>query len=179
MLVAPVINALRTKGAISIEFVCLGNICRSPMAAAILDGKSRTIKKPKILVTSSGTGAWHVGESANYLSQETWEKYGYLYDHTAQKFNPSSFNEVDLILAMDNSNRKNILSLCKSMEDMNKVLLLKQFDPRLSHIDPNGEEVNKLEVPDPWGLDSAAFEKVFWGIESAIDGLIQTITTSD
>ncbi|NCW94212.1 MAG: hypothetical protein EBW79_04345 [Actinobacteria bacterium] len=69
--------------------VCYGNICRSPMAAAVLHNKVAKIETPKILVDSAGTSHWHVGQGPNPPSKRTWERAGYKYEHVASQFNYS------------------------------------------------------------------------------------------
>ena len=160
---------------VRVEMVCLGNICRSPMAAALLHNKAQKMNDPTIIVTSSGTSAWHVGEGAHELSKKTWESAGYVYDHRASQFNPRSFDEVDLILAMDLTNRANILNAARNDADRAKVKMLRSFDPILAHIDPTSREAEALPVPDPWGNEIAAYREVFEMIERATDGLIASL----
>lgn len=160
---------------VRVEMVCLGNICRSPMAAALLHNKAQKISDPHIIVTSSGTSAWHVGEGPHRLSQKTWEAAGYSYDHQASQFNPRSFDEIDLILAMDLTNRANILNAARNDADRAKVKMLRSFDPELAGIDPTSRDGEKLQVPDPWGNEIEAYQEVFAMIERATDGLIASL----
>ena len=155
--------------------VCLGNICRSPMAAAILDDKSRKMHSSKILVTSSGTSNYHIGDGPHLLSRKTWEASGYEYEHIAKQFNPASFSNQDLILTMDLSNRAMVLTAARNDSDREKVFLLRQFDPGLSHIDPLSREATDLQVPDPWGEEIEAYQEVLLMIERAVDGLLNKI----
>lgn len=171
-----VLEKLRSKSEIRVEMVCLGNICRSPMAAAVLHNKSAEVTKPKIVVSSSGTSNYHIGEGPNISSLKTWESAGYQYSHTARQFNPESFVTQDLILCMDLSNRAMVLTAAKSQEERNKVFLLRQFDPQLSHINPTSREAESLVVPDPWGMELDAFEEVLDMVERAVDGLIKSIS---
>ena len=71
------------------------------MAAAVLSNRTADWIKPKIIVDSSGTSAFHIGQGAHPTSQKTWEKAGYAYSHSARQFNSSDFFESDLILVMD------------------------------------------------------------------------------
>jgi len=155
--------------------VCLGNICRSPMAAAILENKSRKSHSSAILVTSSGTSNYHIGDGPHRLSKKTWESSGYQYEHVAKQFNPASFSNQDLILTMDLSNRAMVLTAARSESDREKVFLLRQFDPTLSHIDPLSREATDLQVPDPWGEEIEAYQEVLSMIERAVDGLLNKI----
>ena len=166
------LEKLRGKDEIRIEMVCLGNVCRSPMAAAVLDNKGAKLGSPKLIVSSSGTSRYHIGEGAHKSSVRTWEAAGYKYHHEAKQFNPASFREQDLILCMDLSNRALVLTAAKSEEEKAKVFLLRQFDPALRGIDPTSRQAEELVVPDPWGSGMDAFEEVLGLIESATDGLI-------
>ena len=167
--------SLRNKDELHIEMVCLGNICRSPMAAAILHNKSLELARPKVIVTSSGTSNYHIGDGAHLLSKKTWERSGYQYTHMAKQFNPVSFQSQDLILAMDLSNRALILTAAKSEADREKVFLLRQFDPELERIDPISREGAALQVPDPWGEEIDAYQEVLEMIERAVNGLLNKI----
>ena len=167
--------SLRDKDELHIEMVCLGNICRSPMAAAILHNKSLELARPKVIVTSSGTSNYHIGDGAHPLSKKTWERAGYQYTHMAKQFNPVSFQSQDLILAMDLSNRALILTAAKSEADREKVFLLRQFDPELERIDPISREDAALQVPDPWGEEIDSYQEVLEMIERAVNGLLNKI----
>jgi protein-tyrosine phosphatase len=168
-------ESLKELDEIRVEMVCLGNICRSPMAAAVLHNKVKSMTDPKIIVTSSGTSGWHKGEGAHHLSQKTWEAAGYSYDHTSRPFQVSFFDEADIILAMDLTNRANILNGARNQSDRAKVFMLRSFDPTLSHIDPQSPEAEQLQVPDPWGETIEAYREVLEMIESATDGLLQAL----
>ena len=135
------------------------------MAAAVLANRATEIGKPEIVVTSSGTSAWHVGEGAHQLSEKTWKLAGYRHSHTARQFQAESFDEVDLILAMDLSNQANILQLARHDQDREKVVMLRAFDP----------EADSVEVPDPWGNEVDAYQEVLAMVEAAVSGLLKTL----
>ena len=162
---------LKDKDEVTISMVCLGNICRSPMAAAILFNRRNEISSPKINVDSSGTGAWHVGEGPNPHSKAIWEKHGLKYDHTAKKFSKNDFHSSDLILVMDSSNFMNVMSLAND-DVKHKVFYLRQFDPELKEIDRDSSAYEKLEVPDPYSLTIGHFEAVYEMINRAVSGLL-------
>jgi protein-tyrosine phosphatase len=170
------LDSLKGKSEIRIEMVCLGNICRSPMAAAVLHNKALRIKSPKLIVTSSGTSGWHKGEGAHPLSQETWESAGYRFEHISRPFSVEIFDQVDLILPMDLTNRANILNGARNSQDRSKVFMLRSFDTSLAHIDPVSAQADALQVPDPWGETIAAYREVLVMIETATDGLITRLT---
>jgi protein-tyrosine phosphatase len=135
------------------------------MAAAVLANRADEIEKPEIVVTSSGTSSWHVGEGAHQLSEKTWKLAGYSHSHTARQFTAESFDEVDLILAMDQSNHANILQLARHEEDRAKVVMLRSFD----------SGADSVEVPDPWGNEIDAYQEVLEMVEAAVTGLLKTL----
>lgn len=160
---------------LSVAMVCLGNICRSPMAAAVLSNKVRSLKDIEIQVMSSGTSGWHIGEGPHPTSQLVWEEAGYLHNHKASQFKVNDYFVNDYILVMDSSNYENVLVLAPSQKDGEKVFYLRSFDPALSHIDPLSSEYYKLEVPDPYNQSEAAYRTVLAMIESAVDGFIERV----
>ena len=156
--------------AISVHLVCLGNICRSPLANALLANKCADLTKPKVTVDSSGTGPWHVGENASAYSIQVWQEAGYKYQHKVKQFKDTFFKHHDLILAMDRNNRDALLKLAKSEEDKNKILMFLSFDPELQKINPEGEDAHQLSVPDPYGQELVEYKKVLELLERAADG---------
>lgn len=166
------LDSLKSKREIRVEMVCLGNICRSPMAAAVLHNKTKSVSSPLFIVTSSGTSGWHEGEGPNPNSLKVWQSAGYEYDHISRPFSTLVFDESDLILAMDLTNRANVLNAARTNSDREKVLMLRSFDPTLAHLTATAPEAEALQVPDPWGEDIAAYREVFEMIEVATDGLI-------
>lgn len=171
------ISTLKGKDELSITMVCLGNICRSPMAAAVLANKTADWKSPVITVDSAGTGSWHVGQGPHPSSKKIWEKAGYEYLHTAKQFSVNDFFIHDLILVMDSSNYHNVISLAQSDEQKAKVFYLRQFDLQLKEIDPTSSQYHQLEVPDPYNQSDAAYEQTLAMVERAVDGLLQELKT--
>ena len=156
--------------------VCMGNICRSPMAAAVLSNRTADWITPKIIVDSSGTGAWHIGQGPHPTSQKVWEKAGYKHTHAARQFQSSDFFTTDLILVMDSSNFSNVIKLATDDESRSKVFYLRSFDPVLSAIDPASAQFSELEVPDPYNQSVEAYEETLLMIERAVDGLLQELS---
>ena len=140
------------------------------MAAAILYNRRHEITDPKIVVDSSGTGAWHVGEGPNPHSKQTWEKHGLKYEHTAKKFSKNDFYSSDLILVMDSSNYANVMALAND-DVKHKVFYLRQFDLSL-----RDAKIEELEVPDPYSLPIGHFEAVYEMIDKAITGLLEELS---
>jgi protein-tyrosine phosphatase len=146
-------------------FVCLGNICRSPTAEAVMrhlleeEGLS-----DRIAVESAGTGDWHVGDPRDRRSRAVGATRGIPLDGTAQQFTSEDFDRFDHVLAMDRSNRDELLRLARSEKDKAKVRLLRSFDPKAPR---------DAEVPDPYYGGPRGFEDVFDMCEAACRGLIQ------
>ena len=162
----PNLSHLKNRESVLITMVCYGNICRSPMAAAVLHNKVMKIENPKIVVDSAGTSHWHVGQGPNPPSLRTWEKAGYSYKHVASQFNYSRLVAADLVLVMDQHNFQEVSKLVTSDEEEAKIFYLRQFD--LTHPE-------SLEVPDPYSLPDSAFENVLGMVERATDGLIEAL----
>ena len=150
-----------------ILMVCLGNICRSPLAHGILSHKASIANLP-IIVDSAGTGSWHVGSAPDPRSIETAKKYGIdISKQKARQFNTHDFNEFDHIYVMDKSNLTDVLRLASTKEDSQKVeLILKQLESR---------EV--LSVPDPYYGGEQGFEHVYHLLDKACQQIINNIKT--
>lgn len=142
--------------------VCLGNICRSPLAEGILKNK---IEKQALSwqVDSAGTGDYHVGELPDSRSIEVAEKYNIdITYQRARQFKTRDFTDFDLILVMDASNYRNVVNLARNDEDINKVQLI------MNVLEPG----QNIEVPDPyWNNDG--FEQVYTMLDKACDSLIE------
>lgn len=137
--------------------VCLGNICRSPLAEGILKSKINT---SKVFVDSAGTAAYHVGNLPDERSIEVAKKYDFdITNQRARKFTVKDFDEFDFIYAMDQSNYQNIIMLAKSAEDKNKVKLI------LNEIDAN----KNASVPDPYYGRNKGFENVYKMLDEACE----------
>ena len=171
-----VISSIKGRDQVSITMVCLGNICRSPMAAAVLANKKGSIKSPVITVDSAGTGPWHIGQGPHPSSKKIWEKAGYTHEHTAKQFKSNDFFIHDMILVMDSSNYHNVISMAESEEHRAKVFYLRSFDPELKGIDPNSTDYFKLEVPDPYNQSDEAYEATLAMVERAVDGLLKELS---
>ena len=118
--------------------VCLGNICRSPLAEGILKSKLNT---DFYIVDSAGTSAYHIGELPDHRSIAIAKKNGIdISNQRARKFIANDFNEFDLIYAMDIENYHNICSLSTNKSNLLKVKLI------LNEINP----LKDLSVPDPY-----------------------------
>jgi protein-tyrosine phosphatase len=150
-----------------LTFVCLGNICRSPMAEAVMSHRlERASLTDVVQVDSAGTGDWHVGERADRRARAALTERGYALDHTARQFQQHWFGSRDLVLAMDGDNQRALNRLAPGPDDRDKVHLLRTFDPAAGEID----------VPDPYYGDARGFHRVLDIIEAACDGLLEHLT---
>lgn len=148
-----------------ILMVCLGNICRSPMAEGILRARARDSNK-NIAIDSAGTGNYHVGEHPDHRAIECLRNHDIdISKLRARQFSTADFEEFDLILAMDQSNFNNISKLARTPEEQSKIRLI---------LDEYGTGVER-DVPDPYFGDSTDFEEVYELLSSACDKLIASI----
>lgn len=149
-------------------FVCLGNICRSPAAEGVfLKMLADHQLHPKVHVDSAGTGAWHVGDPPDGRMIQHAKNRGYdLTPLRARQFHADDFEEFDLIVTMDESNKENVLRLAKNEAHRNKVQHLTSFCDL---------HENVLEVPDPYHQGDEGFEYVLDLIEDACQKLIHQI----
>ena len=146
--------------------VCLGNICRSPLAEGILKSKVNT---SNIFVDSAGTGNYHIGGLPDKRSIDVAQKY--LIDITDQRcrqFSVEDFDKFDLIYVMDNSNRRDVLSLARNKSDELKVkMILNELFPK-----------ENVDVPDPYTGGLNGFEQVFKMLDKACVVIAQKISAS-
>jgi protein-tyrosine phosphatase len=136
------------------------------MAAAIFSNRTKDLSGPRVIVESGGTSAWHIGQGPHPQSKRTWERAGYDYAHKASQFTAQDLERIDLILTMDTENLANVLALSSDASLAKKVFMMRDFD---FTIEPGAS------VPDPYSQDDAAYEHVKELLESAIDGLINTL----
>lgn len=151
-----------------ILMVCLGNICRSPLAEGILQSK---VEKEGLVVfiDSAGTSDNHVGQQPDSRMRATSKSFGVDIDNLrARQFTKSDFKNFDIIYAMDVSNYKNILLLADSDVDKSKVMLL------LNELEPG----KNLEVPDPYFGGEQGFIDVFNLLDEATDQVIKKIKSN-
>lgn len=142
---------------IKILMVCLGNICRSPLAEGILASK---LPNEKFIVDSAGTGSWHVGHSPDKRSIAVAQKNGLCIDgQKGRQFKTSDFDEFDYIYVMDNSNYRDVLHLAHIPEHKNKVQLI------LNELFPD----ENVDVPDPYFGVSNGFDNVYQMLDEVTD----------
>ena len=148
-------------------FVCLGNICRSPMAEGIMRSFVRGAGlHDQIEVDSAGLGAYHVGEMPDQRAQEASRARGVTLNSSARQFTADDFERFDYVVAMDVENHEDLLDLAPDAAAKAAVRLLRSFDPAA----PAG-----AEVPDPYYGGPSGFDNVFNMCEAACQGLLDTI----
>jgi protein-tyrosine phosphatase len=148
---------------VKILMVCLGNICRSPLAEGLLASK---LPKNKFTIDSAGTGGYHIGREPDHRSIATAKKNGLDISHQkARKFTPKDFEDFDYIYVMDNSNYDDVVFLAKTDEHKQKVELI------LNELFPD----DNVDVPDPYyGLQNG-FDMVYEMLDEATDLLAKKL----
>ena len=158
-----------------ITAVCMGNICRSPMAEAVIRAYVEDAGlADRITVDSAGTDRWHVGEDADPRALATLRAAGYDLDHCVRQYHrdwfaPGHAQFGDLVLAMDANNYARLIELAPDPEAASRVRMMRSFDPALAGLaagDP------RLDVPDPYYGPTDGFADVLQMIETASAGLV-------
>lgn len=145
-------------------FVCLGNICRSPIAEGVLRHKLLE-KKLEGIVASAGTSDWHQGDAPHRSSQKVCRQNGVdISRQKSQAFVREMFTEYDLIFAMDSNNYKDLMQMTNSQEDQTKIKL---FSSLIPNFEPQ-------DIPDPYYGDFSGYEHVYKMIDELCEQLIDT-----
>ncbi|OXA85009.1 low molecular weight protein-tyrosine-phosphatase [Flavobacterium hercynium] len=148
---------------VKILMVCLGNICRSPLAEGILASK---LPQTDFVVDSAGTGSWHVGHAPDKRSIAVAKKNGLCIDtQKGRQFQTSDFEEFDYIYVMDNSNYRDVIDLAKTPEHKEKVHLI------LNELFPN----ENVDVPDPYFGVANGFDNVYQMLDEVTDLIAQKL----
>ncbi|TXH44985.1 MAG: low molecular weight phosphotyrosine protein phosphatase [Actinobacteria bacterium] len=154
--------------AFTIATVCLGNICRSPMAASVLSRKlAEAGVADAVSVESFGTAGWHAGEGADPRAVRVLQEHGYDGRHVARRVTVAAASGLDLILAMDSANYSDLRTLLGA--DLRLRMFL-EFHPALAGIaapDP------RLDTPDPYYGSDAGFVEVLELLEPAADQVVE------
>ncbi len=147
---------------IGVLFLCMGNICRSPLAEGIfLHLARRRGAADRFRVDSCGTGGWHTGEPPDPRARAVAEKHGVELPSRARQLDPSrDASAFDLIIAMDASNRENAIAAGVPAE---KIRLMRSFDPNAPA---------DADVPDPYYGGARGFDDVYAMLDSACRGLL-------
>jgi len=146
--------------------VCLGNICRSPLAEGILRQKIEEKEIVNVFVDSCGTSDYHIGQTPDRRTQANALKHGTdLSRLRGRQFTISDFDSFDKIFVMDSSNKENVLALARNIADEQKVELLLN----ITHPDRN------LGVPDPYFGGINGFEEVYLLVNAACEKLSESL----
>ncbi len=143
--------------------VCLGNICRSPLAEGILQSK---LPKDNFIVDSAGTANYHIGEKPDYRSILVAKNHGIdISNQRCRHLKTSDFEEFDYIFVMDKSNYQNVIKIVTNETSKNKVTII------LNELYPN----QNLEVPDPYYGNLNDFEEVYQLLDKVCDVIVEKI----
>jgi protein-tyrosine phosphatase len=143
--------------------VCLGNICRSPLAEGILKSKVDT---SKVFIDSAGTGDWHVGNAPDKRSIAVGKNYNIdITNQRGRQFTIKDFDDFDFIYVMDNSNKENVLALTQNEQHIKKVKLI------LNEIFPD----ENVDVPDPYYGGDSGFENVYKMLDEACEQIAKRL----
>ena len=158
----PQVKIIRYFWQMKILMVCLGNICRSPMAEGILK-QLTTDTHPGWTIDSAGTGAWHVGERPDRRAIETCDRNGVnIRDQRARQIRSHDIDEYDLILAMDRSNLEDIHQIAGRSRQTDKIKLITTFGA-----------TGYADVPDPYY--DGSFDEVFALLDTLCREIIHTL----
>lgn len=154
---------------IEVCFVCMGNICRSPLAQGVFEKcVADEDLQDQIGVSSAGTGSWHVGSPPDGRMQKTANKHGIQLNSRGQQFQPEDFSDFDLILAMDGSNLSILEQICPDPRKAENLKLFRSFDP-----EANGD----FDVPDPYYGGGKGFEIVYEIVDRTCPKILEFIKT--
>jgi protein-tyrosine phosphatase len=121
----------------------------------------------RVEIDSAGTGDWHLGDAMDERAAATLAAAGYDPSrHRAQQFGAHWLDRDDVIVAMDSSNRRDVLALAADDASRDRVRMLREFDPEAGH---------DLDVPDPWGGGQSGFDDVLAMVERSTDGLLKAL----
>lgn len=152
-----------------ILFVCMGNICRSPTAEAVMAHLVEAAGlEAEVAVASAGTGGWHVGNPPDERATAAASERGFAMRSVARQVGAADFDRFDLLVAMDRDNVRNLERLAPDAEAAAKVRLLREFDPASAG-------APDLDVPDPYYGDGDGFEHVLDLVEAACAGLLDEL----
>ena len=148
---------------IRVLFVCLGNICRSPLAEGVFQNlvRARGLER-HYHVDSAGTGAWHVGEKPDVRSIAVARKNGVDLASRARQVHAPDFSDFDYVIAMDQQNLSDLRALARAHGGEARIHLLREFDP----------EPGDHQVPDPYYGGEEGFDEVFTMVHRACSALL-------
>ena len=158
---------MASNGKYCVLFICLGNICRSPAAQAVLqrmvDERGLT---DRFLIDSAGIGGWHIGDLPDKRMRVHARPRGYELTHRARRVQSADFEDFDLIVGMDAANVDDLRHMAATPEQQDKVVMMGDYIRRYPHYD---------HVPDPYYEGSEGFELVLDLLEDSCDNLLNQI----
>jgi protein-tyrosine phosphatase len=143
----------------------MGNICRSPTAEGVMRALLREQGIDGVEVDSAGIGDWHAGDPPDARSAEAARRRGVVLEGAARQVRMSDFDDFDLLIAMDRSNRHDLLALAPDAEAAAKVRLLREWEPGAADLD----------VPDPYYGDGRGFEDVLDMVQASCRALLDEV----
>ena len=153
---------------IRVLFVCLGNICRSPMAEAVFAHKvGEAGLERKVEADSAGTGGWHIGERPHSGIRRVLAEKNIDYSHFARSLSPSDLDRFDYIITMDETNLRDVQRM--ACEGINSAKGRARVAPLMSY----AVDCGWIELPDPYY--TGRFEEVYRLVDQATEGLLATI----
>lgn len=153
-------------------FICMGNICRSPLAEGVFThlARERGVLE-RFLIDSCGTGGWHAGSPPDRRSVDVARRHGIELFGSARQIDPEvDFERFEHLLVMDRDNLENVLAVGGPRD---RVRLLRSYDPELS-----GHPAHALEVPDPYYGPGDGFQHVFDIVHRACGGLLTELMSA-
>ncbi len=151
----------------SVLFVCLGNICRSPLAEGVFAHLvAEAALDDRFRIDSAGTGAWHVGNLPDPRSREVAQRNGVVLPSRARQVQASDFSDFQVIVAMDRSNLSDLESLQFKSGGAARLVLMRDFD----------SEPGDGEVPDPYYGGDEGFDRVYDMVLRSAQGLLDHLS---
>lgn len=178
------IESLKKKKEIRVLFVCLGNICRSTAAEAVmLDVAKRAGQQRRWVIDSAGTGDYHIGDLADPRMREHAGRRGLRLLHRARQIRVSDFDDFDLIIPMDDNNMRNLRRLAPTIDDEQKLIPMAAFIPGgefAPEVTPEQRLTDPLigydYVPDPYYEGADGFELVLDLLQAGCLNLLHALT---
>ncbi len=157
---------MTAKRKISVLFICLGNICRSPAAQGVMQHLvDRQGLSSRFYIDSAGEGSWHIGQLPDTRMRRHGQLRGYTFDHRARQFSAQSdFARFDFIVTMDDANYADIVSMARTEEERRKVVKMSRYFCRYK---------GKTSVPDPYYGDAQDFDLALDLIEDGCSELLR------
>jgi protein-tyrosine phosphatase len=150
----------------SVLFVCLGNICRSPLAEGVLQHLlAEEGMDGAVTVESAGTGSWHIGDLPDPRSREVAQRHGIELTSRARQVRPEDFERFDLIVAMDKDNLANLREMQERSGGDARLALLRDWDP----------EPGNGEVPDPYFGGDGGFDRVYEMVRRSLERMVEEL----